>query len=133
MLKKKCKALNIEWCDCEYTSWKRAGAQLEGLSPFNDERTPSFMVSPESRFKHLIFLSGKGGDIFAICDDGGRNRFSSITGAFTSKYGRWSDLFNGDGRRAAVAPGLGRQTGCQFLSAEFANVSLNHVVKNLSD
>ena len=47
----------------------------------------AFMVSPEKQIWH-DFSSGKGGDIFYVCDDGGRNGFSSIAGAFGSEGGR---------------------------------------------
>ena len=31
----------------EFVQLKKAGSNFKGLSPFSDERTPSFMVSPE--------------------------------------------------------------------------------------
>ena len=57
--------LNIEDVISEYVQLKRAGRNLKGLSPFTDERTPSFMVSPEKQIWH-DFSSGKGGDIFTF-------------------------------------------------------------------
>lgn len=55
--------LNIEDVIGEYVRLQRAGRSLKGLSPFNDEKTPSFMVSPE---KHVWydFSSNQGGDIY---------------------------------------------------------------------
>ncbi len=45
----------------DYVNLKRAGANYKGLSPFNEEKTPSFMVSPAKEiFK--CFSSSKGGD-----------------------------------------------------------------------
>ena len=44
----------------EYVQLKKAGANLKGLSPFTDEKTPSFVVSPAKQiFK--CFSTGKGG------------------------------------------------------------------------
>jgi DNA primase len=44
----------------EFVQLKRSGSNLKGLSPFNNEKTPSFMVSPAKQiFKD--FSSGKGG------------------------------------------------------------------------
>lgn len=44
----------------EFVQLKRSGSNLKGLSPFTDERTASFMVSPAKQiFK--CFSSGKGG------------------------------------------------------------------------
>jgi DNA primase len=57
--------LNIEDVIGEYVQLKRAGRNYKGLSPFNTEKTPSFMVSPE---KHIWydFSSNRGGDVFAF-------------------------------------------------------------------
>ena len=57
--------LSIEDVVGEYVELKRAGRNLKGLSPFTDEKTPSFMVSPEKQIWH-DFSSGKGGDIFSF-------------------------------------------------------------------
>lgn len=57
--------LNIEDVVGEYVELKRAGRNLKGLSPFTDEKTPSFMVSPEKQIWH-DFSSGKGGDVFSF-------------------------------------------------------------------
>lgn len=44
----------------EFVNLKRAGSNLKGLSPFTDEKTPSFVVSPAKQiFK--CFSTGKGG------------------------------------------------------------------------
>jgi DNA primase len=46
----------------EFVNLKRAGSNLKGLSPWSDEKTPSFMVSPaKGIFKD--FSSGKGGNV----------------------------------------------------------------------
>ncbi len=46
----------------EFVHLKRAGSNLKGLSPFVDEKTPSFIVSPAKQiFK--CFSSGKGGSV----------------------------------------------------------------------
>lgn len=57
--------LNIEDVVSEYVQLKRAGRNFKGLSPFSNERTPSFMVSPEKGIWH-DFSSGKGGNIFSF-------------------------------------------------------------------
>lgn len=55
--------LAIEDVIGEYVQLKRAGRNFKGLSPFNAEKTPSFMVSPEKQIWH-DFSSGKGGSMF---------------------------------------------------------------------
>lgn len=57
--------LNIEDVVGEYVQLKRAGRNFKGLSPFSQEKTPSFIVSPEKHIWH-DFSSGKGGDVFAF-------------------------------------------------------------------
>ncbi|MDR6086706.1 DNA primase [Chryseobacterium sp. SORGH_AS909] len=44
----------------EYVQLKRAGANYKGLSPFHDEKTPSFVVSPSKQI-WKDFSTGKGG------------------------------------------------------------------------
>lgn len=46
----------------DFVNLKKSGSSLKGLSPFVDEKTPSFMVSPGKQiFKD--FSSGKGGNV----------------------------------------------------------------------
>lgn len=46
----------------EFVHLKKAGSNYKGLSPFSDERTPSFMVSPAKQI-WKDFSSGKGGSV----------------------------------------------------------------------
>src|SRR4051795_35876 len=57
--------LSIEDVVGEYVQLKRSGRNLKGLSPFGNEKTPSFMVSPEKQIWH-DFSSGKGGNVFSF-------------------------------------------------------------------
>src|ERR1700751_5601708 len=57
--------LNIEDVIAGYVELKRAGRNFKGLSPFGNERTPSFIVSPEKQIWH-DFSSGKGGSMFSF-------------------------------------------------------------------
>jgi len=57
--------LNIEDVIGEYVQLKRAGRNFKGLSPFSQEKSPSFMVSPEKHIWH-DFSSGRGGDVFTF-------------------------------------------------------------------
>lgn len=57
--------LNLEDLVSEYVDLKRTGRSLKGLSPWTNERTPSFVVSPDKQIWH-DFSSGKGGDIFGF-------------------------------------------------------------------
>lgn len=58
-------AARIEDVVADYVNLKKAGSNLKGLSPFVDEKTPSFMVSPAKQiFKD--FSSGKGGNVVSF-------------------------------------------------------------------
>lgn len=57
--------LSIEEVVGEYVELKRAGRNWKGLSPFANEKSPSFMVSPEKQIWH-DFSSGKGGNMFSF-------------------------------------------------------------------
>ena len=57
--------INIEDLASEYLELRRAGRNFKALSPWTNERTPSFIVSPEKQIWH-DFSSGKGGDIFGF-------------------------------------------------------------------
>lgn len=49
----------------DFVQLKKSGSNFKGLSPFSDERTPSFMVSPVKQI-WKDFSSGKGGNIVAF-------------------------------------------------------------------
>lgn len=49
----------------DFVQLKKAGSNFKGLSPFSDERTPSFMVSPVKQI-WKDFSSGKGGNVVAF-------------------------------------------------------------------
>ncbi len=57
--------LSIEDVISRYVELKRAGRNFKGLSPFNNEKTASFMVSPDKQIWH-DFSSGKGGNMFSF-------------------------------------------------------------------
>ena len=49
----------------DFVSLKKSGTNFKGLSPFSQERTPSFMVSPVKQI-WKDFSSGKGGNVVAF-------------------------------------------------------------------
>ncbi len=49
-----------------YVPLKRAGRHYKGLCPFHTEKTPSFVVFPESGTWHCFGACGTGGDIFTF-------------------------------------------------------------------
>lgn len=57
--------LSVEDVVGDYLELKRAGRNFKALSPFNAEKTASFMVSPEKQIWY-DFSSNRGGDIFSF-------------------------------------------------------------------
>jgi len=49
----------------EYVPLKKSGKHFKGISPFTQEKTPSFFVSPDKQLFHC-FSSGVGGDVFSF-------------------------------------------------------------------
>ncbi len=57
--------LSIEDVISRYLELKRAGRNFKAISPFTNEKTASFIVSPEKQIWH-DFSSGKGGNMFSF-------------------------------------------------------------------
>jgi len=60
--------LAIEEVVGSYVDLKQSGKYLKAISPFTNENTPSFYVSPDKGLYHC-FSSGKGGDIFSFIQE----------------------------------------------------------------
>ena len=71
----------------EYVQLKSAGHDsLKGLSPFKDEKTPSFHVRPQRGYYHC-FSSGKGGDVFSFLMEMEQLTFPEAVEAVAEKIG----------------------------------------------
>ncbi len=49
----------------EFIQLKKSGSNYKGMSPFSNEKTPSFMVSPTKQI-WKDFSSGKGGNVVSF-------------------------------------------------------------------
>ncbi|MDI7275310.1 MAG: CHC2 zinc finger domain-containing protein, partial [Anaerolineae bacterium] len=49
-----------------YVPLKKAGRNYKGLCPFHSERTPSFIVFPDSQRWHCFGACGTGGDLLTF-------------------------------------------------------------------
>src|SRR5438874_1141573 len=91
--------LNIEDVVSEYVQLKRAGRNFKGLSPWTNEKSPSFIVSPEKQIWH-DFSSGKGGDMFSFVMEMEGLDFRGTLEALARKAGVDLEQFNTNQSRA---------------------------------
>ena len=71
----------------EYVQLKPAGYDsLKGLSPFKDEKTPSFHVRPQRGYYHC-FSTGKGGDVYSFLMEMEQVSFPEAVEAVAQKIG----------------------------------------------
>lgn len=79
-------ASRIEEVIGEYVQLKKAGSNLKGLSPFTDEKTPSFVVSPAKQiFK--CFSTGKGGSVVTFLMEKEHYSYPEALRWLADKYG----------------------------------------------
>ena len=70
----------------DFVSLKRAGSNLKGLSPFTDEKTASFVVSPAKQiFK--CFSTGKGGSVVTFLMEKEHYSYPEALRWLADKYG----------------------------------------------
>ncbi|MBS1949816.1 MAG: DNA primase DnaG [Cytophagales bacterium] len=70
----------------DFVSLKKSGQNFRGLSPFNNEKTPSFFVVPaKGIFKD--FSSGKGGDAFTFVMEHEKMTYAEAIRYLAKKYG----------------------------------------------
>jgi DNA primase len=94
--------LSIEDVISEYVQLKRTGRNFKGISPWTNEKTPSFIVSPEKQIWH-DFSSGKGGDMFSFVQEMEGLDFRGSLELLARKAGVDFDQFKG------AKPGAGSQ------------------------
>src|SRR5690606_12366668 len=70
----------------DFVQLKRAGSNYKGLSPFTDERTPSFMVSPSKQI-WKDFSSGKGGNAVSFLMEHEHFSYPEAIRFLAKKYG----------------------------------------------
>ena len=83
--------LTIEGLVSQYVQLKKAGRNLKGLCPFHEEKTPSFVVSPEKQICHC-FGCHKGGDIFTFIQEKEGVTFVEAIEVLADKVGLKAEL-----------------------------------------
>jgi DNA primase len=70
----------------DFVQLKKSGSNFKGLSPFSEERTPSFMVSPVKQI-WKDFSSGKGGNVVAFLMEHEHFSYPEAIKYLAKKYG----------------------------------------------
>lgn len=70
----------------DFVQLKKSGSNYKGLSPFTDERSPSFMVSPVKQI-WKDFSSGKGGNVVAFLMEHEHFTYPEAIKFLAKKYG----------------------------------------------
>ncbi|MDC7998661.1 DNA primase [Gilvibacter sediminis] len=70
----------------DFVQLKKSGSNFKGLSPFTEERTPSFMVSPVKQI-WKDFSSGKGGNVVAFLMEHEHFSYPEAIKYLAKKYG----------------------------------------------
>lgn len=124
--------LAIEDVVSEYVQLKRAGRNFKGLSPFNDEKTPSFIVSPEKQIWH-DFSSNKGGNVFSFVMEMEGVDFRGALELLARKAGVDLDKFQGPSRsnsklKARLTEAL--EVAARFYQVQFSKnkIALDYVL-----
>jgi DNA primase len=115
--------LSIEDVIAEYVQLKRAGRNWRGLSPFSNEKTPSFMVSPEKQIWH-DFSSGKGGNMFSFIMEVEGLEFKGALELLARKAGIDIEQYRSSGPRQG-GPNKERLHALLELSAKFYQVQFS--------
>lgn len=79
-------AARVEEVIGDFVQLKKSGSNYKGLSPFTDERTPSFMVSPVKQI-WKDFSSGKGGNVVAFIMEHEHFNYPEAIKYLAKKYG----------------------------------------------
>ncbi|MGH7234105.1 MAG: DNA primase [Candidatus Saccharimonadales bacterium] len=115
--------LSIEDIIGEYVQLKRAGRNFRGLSPFTNERTPSFMVSPEKQIWH-DFSSSKGGNMFSFIMEIEGLDFKGALELLARKAGVDLDQYKSPGGGRSSGPDKQRLLDANDAAAKFYQVQL---------
>tara|TARA_B100001146_G_C16199933_1_gene443811 strand:+ start:1880 stop:3850 length:1971 start_codon:yes stop_codon:yes gene_type:complete len=79
-------AARVEEVIGDFVQLKKSGSNFKGLSPFTDERTPSFMVSPVKQI-WKDFSSGKGGSVVSFLMEHEHFSYPEAIKYLAKKYG----------------------------------------------
>jgi len=100
----------------DFVQLKKAGSNFKGLSPFSEERTPSFMVSPVKQI-WKDFSTGKGGTVVSFLMEHEHFTYPEAIRYLAKKYNiEVEETVQSDAQKEAAG-----ERESMYLVAEFAN------------
>ncbi len=109
----------------DFVQLKKSGSNFKGLSPFTDERTPSFMVSPVKQI-WKDFSSGKGGTVVSFLMEHEHFTYPEAIKYLAKKYNievEETEQTNEDKEKANERESL-------YLVSDFANSYFQNILHN---
>ena len=100
----------------DFVQIKKAGSNFKGLSPFSEERTPSFMVSPVKQI-WKDFSTGKGGTVVSFLMEHEHFTYPEAIRYLAKKYNiTVEEIVQSDAQKEAAS-----ERESMYLVSEFAN------------
>lgn len=112
----------------DFVNLKRAGSNLKGLSPFADERTPSFMVSPVKQI-WKDFSSGKGGNVVTFLMEHEHFTYPEAIKYLAKKY----NIEIEETEQTSEEKELADEKESMYLVSEFANKYFQNILLNTEE
>lgn len=112
----------------DFVQLKRSGSNLKGLSPFVDEKSPSFMVSPVKQI-WKDFSSGKGGNVVTFLMEHEHFSYPEAIKYLAKKYNIEIEETVQTNEDLAVA----NEKESMYLVSEFANKYLHNTLLNTEE
>ncbi|GLB49078.1 DNA primase [Neptunitalea lumnitzerae] len=114
-------ATRVEDVIGDFVQLKKSGTNYKGLSPFTDERTPSFMVSPVKQI-WKDFSSGKGGNAIAFIMEHEHFTYPEAIRYLAKKYGIEIE----ETEQTDEAKEQANERESMFVVSEFAQENFEH-------
>ena len=109
----------------DFVQLKKSGTNYKGLSPFTDERTPSFMVSPVKQI-WKDFSSGKGGNVVAFLMEHEHFTYPEAIKYLAKKYNiEYHETEQSDEQKEQAS-----ERESMYLVSEFANKFFKNALHN---
>lgn len=121
-------AARVEEVIGDFVQLKKAGSNFKGLSPFSDEKSPSFMVSPVKQI-WKDFSSGKGGNVVAFLMEHEHYSYPEAIKHLAKRYG----IEINETEQSSEQKELTNDRESMYLVSEYANTYFQNQLHNTAN